>query len=86
VFGFYWGGVSFYVDSTEAMTLPRRQRVTQALVGLGVDAVVVSLLAIVSHLAAGVLLVVLCWRMAIVGVSTSSPICCPGSRSTATAP
>lgn len=33
-FGLYWGAVSFYVDSTPALTLPRRQRVVQALAGL----------------------------------------------------
>lgn len=67
-FGFYWGGISFYVDSTEAMTLPRRSRVTQALVGLGVDVVTVSLLAITAHLSTPVIVVAVAWRLAVVGV------------------
>ena len=33
-FGFYWGAISFYVDSTEALTLPRRQRVIRRSSGL----------------------------------------------------
>ncbi|MCD2198278.1 hypothetical protein LQ327_33425 [Actinomycetospora endophytica] len=65
-FGFYWGGISFYVDSTEALTLPRRARVTQALVGLGVDAVTTSLLAITAHLVATpVLVYAVAWRVAV---------------------
>jgi len=67
-FGFYWGGPSFYVDSTEAMTLPRRPRVVQALAGLAVDAVTISVLAILAHTAAPVLMVGVCWRLAILGV------------------
>ena len=38
-FGSYWGELSFYVDSTEALTLPSRARVVQALAGLAVDVV-----------------------------------------------
>lgn len=67
-FGFYWGGISFYVDSTEALTLPRRQRVTQALVGLGVDVLTVSLLAITAQLSATVLISAVAWRLAVLGL------------------
>lgn len=67
-FGFYWGGISFYVDSTDALTLPRRARVTQALVGLGVDVVTTSLLAVTAQLAAPVLIYAVAWRVAILGV------------------
>jgi hypothetical protein len=78
-FGFYWGGVSFYVDSTEALTLPRRARVTQALVGLGVDVVTTSVLAIAAHVVAfaaegpagaavgAVLAWSVAWRVAVLG-------------------
>lgn len=67
-FGFYWGSICFYVDSTDAITLPRRQRVIQALAGLGVDVVVVSAFATVAHVSSSALLVAICWRLAIVGV------------------
>lgn len=68
-FGFYWGGISFYVDSTEALTLPRRARVTQALVGLGVDVVTTSLLAITAvFVSAPVLVSAVAWRLAVIGV------------------
>jgi putative peptide zinc metalloprotease protein len=67
-FGFYWGGIAFYVDSTEALTLPRNARVIQALVGVGVDVVAVCILAIVAQLATPVLIVATCWRIAIIGI------------------
>ncbi|NMO93591.1 hypothetical protein [Actinomycetospora sp. TBRC 11914] len=67
-FGFYWGGISFYVDSTEALTLPRRARVTQALVGLGVDLVTTSVLAITAALVTSpVLVYAVAWRVAVLG-------------------
>ena len=67
-FGFYWGSICFYVDSTDAITLPRRQRVVQALAGLAVDVVVISLLATIAQTSSSVLLVAVCWRLAVVGV------------------
>ena len=67
-FGFYWGSICFYVDSTDAITLPRRQRVVQALAGLAVDVVVISLLATIAQTSSSVLLVAVCWRIAVVGV------------------
>jgi hypothetical protein len=67
-FGFYWGAISFYVDSTEAMTLPRRARVTQALAGLAVDAVTLSLLAVTAQLSTSVLLTAVAWRLAVLGL------------------
>jgi hypothetical protein len=68
-FGFYWGGVSFYVDSTEALTLPRRARVIQALAGLAVDVGTVSVLALIAHLSTTILLTAVCWRLAIIGLT-----------------
>lgn len=67
-FGFYWGAFSFFVDSTPALTLPRNPRVVQALVGLAVDAVTMSLLAIAAHLVPNELLAIIFWRLAILGV------------------
>ena len=67
-FGFYWGAVSFYVDSTEAMTLPRRARVTQALVGLAVDLVTLCLLAMIAQVSTSVLLTAVAWRLAVLGL------------------
>ncbi|MCW2616065.1 MAG: putative peptide zinc metalloprotease protein [Frankiales bacterium] len=66
--GFYWGSVSFYVDSSEALTLPRRARVVQALAGLAVDVVTLCLLALGAHLAESVLLVGVLWRLAVLGL------------------
>ena len=68
-FGFYWGAVSFYVDSTEAMTLPRRARVTQALVGLAVDIVTLCLLAMIAQASTWVLLTAVAWRLAVLGLA-----------------
>jgi hypothetical protein len=67
-FGFYWGSICFYVDSTDAVTLPRRQRIVQALAGLAVDVVVVCTLATVAQASSSVLLAAVCWRLAVVGV------------------
>ncbi|WP_407651432.1 zinc metalloprotease [Actinoplanes sandaracinus] len=67
-FGFYWGAVSFYVDSTEAMTLPRRARVIQALAGLAVDVVTICLLAMIAQVATSTLLTAVAWRLAVLGV------------------
>lgn len=67
-FGFYWGAVSFYVDSTEALTLPRRARVTQALVGLAVDIVTLCLLATIAQVSTSVLLTAVAWRLALLGL------------------
>jgi len=67
-FGFYWGALSFFVDSTPAMTLPRRARVVQASAGLAVDVVVVSLFAIAAQLSDVELLTVVLWRLAVLGV------------------
>jgi hypothetical protein len=67
-FGFYWGSLSFFVDSTPALTLPRNPRVIQALVGLGVDAVTTSLLAVAAHFVPNQLLAIVFWRLAILGV------------------
>jgi putative peptide zinc metalloprotease protein len=64
-FGLYWGAVSFYVDSTPALTLPRRERVVQALAGLAADVVTTSILAIVAHTTASPLLAAVCWRRAV---------------------
>jgi hypothetical protein len=36
-FGFYWGGLSFFVDATDALMLERRYRMAQALAGPGAD-------------------------------------------------
>lgn len=67
-FGFYWGAVSFFVDSTPAMTLPRRQRVVQALAGLAVDVVVLAVFAVAAHIVPSTLLAIVFWRLAVLGV------------------
>ena len=67
-FGFYWGALSFYVDSTPVMTLGRRQRVVQALVGLGVDVVTLSALAILAHVVDSALLAIVFWRIAVLSL------------------
>lgn len=65
-FGFYWGALSFFVDSTPALTLPRRQRVIQALVGLAVDVVTTAAFAIAAHLLVShPLIAIVLWRLAI---------------------
>jgi hypothetical protein len=67
-FGFYWGDISFFVDSTPAMTLPRTARVIQALAGLAVDSLTTAGFAIAAHLVPSTLLAVVCWRVAILGL------------------
>jgi putative peptide zinc metalloprotease protein len=64
-FGFYWGSICFYVDSTDGITLPRRARIINALAGLALDVVTASILLIVSAAAAPVLIVTVFWRIAI---------------------
>jgi putative peptide zinc metalloprotease protein len=63
--GFYWGCLSFYVDSAPAFTLPRSQRVIQALAGLATDLVTTSVLAILAHSPIGALAAITCWRRAV---------------------
>jgi hypothetical protein len=64
--GFYWGALCFYVDSSDGTTLPRRARIVNALAGLAVDLVTTSILLLVSHgFAASVLVMSVCWRLAI---------------------
>ncbi|WP_319430027.1 hypothetical protein [Mycobacterium sp. RTGN5] len=67
-FGFYWGAVSFFVDSTAALTLPRRARVVQALAGLMVDTVTTALFAIAAQLASSTLWAIVFWRLAILSI------------------
>jgi putative peptide zinc metalloprotease protein len=43
-FGLYWGALTFFVDSTDAMLLPRRHRIIQAVAGPAVDTVAAALL------------------------------------------
>ena len=64
-FGLYWGAVSFYVDSTPALTLPRRERVVQALAGLAADAVTTSILAVLAQTRIDPLLAAVFWRRAV---------------------
>ena len=64
-FGFYWGAISFYVDSTPTLTLPRRERVIQALAGLATDVVTTATLAIAARAELGPLLTVVLWRRAV---------------------
>jgi len=68
-FGFYWGAISFYVDSSDALTLPRRARVVQALAGLAVDVVTVCGVAILAHVAPSALLAGVFWRVALLGAT-----------------
>lgn len=63
--GFYWGALCFYVDSSDGITLPRRARIINALAGLAVDAVTASVLLIVAHVSTPVLIMAVCWRIAI---------------------
>jgi Zn-dependent protease len=49
-FGFYWGQLSFFVDATDALMLPRRHRMSQALAGPCSDLVVGGVLASVAWL------------------------------------
>jgi putative peptide zinc metalloprotease protein len=56
----------FYVDSSDGITLPRRARIKNALAGLAVDLVTTAILLLVSHgFAATVLVMSVCWRLAI---------------------
>lgn len=64
-FGFYWGAISFFVDSTPAMTLPRNARVIQALAGLAVDAVTVCVFAILAHTVSSTVWALVFWRLAV---------------------
>jgi putative peptide zinc metalloprotease protein len=68
-FGFYWGAISFYVDSSDALTLSRRARVIQALAGLAVDVVTVCGVAILAHVAPSALLAGVFWRVALLGAT-----------------
>lgn len=64
--GFYWGALCFYVDSSDGITLPRRARIINALAGLAVDVVTVSILLTVAHSFAGIALITgVCWRIAV---------------------
>lgn len=67
-FGFYWGAISFFVDSTPGMTLPRRARVIQALSGLAVDVVTTAMMAVAAHLVANETIAIILWRLAVLGV------------------
>ena len=67
-FGFYWGALCFYVDSTAALTLTRRQRVTQALVGLAVNVVALSVCAVAAHLCSSPVLAIVFWRVSVLGL------------------
>jgi hypothetical protein len=49
-FGFYWGGISFFVDATDALMLGRRQRMAQALAGPTADLFVAGALAAAAFL------------------------------------
>lgn len=64
-FGFYWGALSFFVDSTPAMTLPRRERVVQALVGLAMDVVSTAAVVVLAHAHLSPLLTVVLWQRAV---------------------
>jgi putative peptide zinc metalloprotease protein len=68
-FGLYWGAVSFYVDSTPALTLPRRARVVQALAGLAADAVTTSILAVLAQTRTGPLLAAVFWSRAVLNAT-----------------
>jgi putative peptide zinc metalloprotease protein len=68
-FGLYWGAMSFYVDSTPALTLPRRERVVQALAGLAADAVTTSILAVLAHTRIDPLLAAVFWRRAVLNAT-----------------
>jgi putative peptide zinc metalloprotease protein len=68
-FGLYWGAVSFYVDSTPALTLPRRERVVQALAGLAADTVTTSILAVLAQAWAGPLLAAVFWSRAVLNAT-----------------
>lgn len=70
--GFYWGMVCFFVDSAEAVTLPRRARIVQALAGLGVDAVAIAALVGASHLLAGTVSGAIAWRIAVVSAVSAA--------------
>lgn len=63
--GFYWGALCFYVDSSDGLTLPRRARIINALSGLAVDVVTASILLMVAHVSTSVLVMAVCWRIAI---------------------
>ena len=67
-FGFYWGALSFYVDSTPVLTLGRRQRVIQALVGLAVDLVTLSVCAVLAHVVDSEILAIVFWRVAVLSL------------------
>jgi len=45
-FGLYWGALTFFVDATDTLLLPRRHRIIQAVAGPGADAVAAALLTI----------------------------------------
>jgi putative peptide zinc metalloprotease protein len=66
-FGFYWGSLSFYVDSTPALTLPRPQRVVQALAGLMVDLIATALLAVAAQCVSVAFWQIVLWRAAVLG-------------------
>lgn len=46
--GFYWGDLSFYVDASAVMMLPRKARIWQASAGVIVEAALAGLFVIVS--------------------------------------
>ncbi len=63
--GFYWGSLSFFVDSSPALTLPRRQRVMQALAGVTADAVMIGALALLARAPLGAFLAAVLWQRAV---------------------
>ncbi len=66
--GLYWGSLSFFVDSSPALTLPRRQRVTQALAGLATDAVTTGGLALLARAPVGAFWAGLLWQRALLNL------------------
>lgn len=53
-FGFHWGAPSFYVDSTAALFLPKRQRIGQAAAGVVSEVVVAAGLVAIATLSGSV--------------------------------
>lgn len=52
-FGFHWGSLSFYVDATDALFLPRRRRAAQAAAGPAADATLAGICGVVALATAG---------------------------------
>jgi putative peptide zinc metalloprotease protein len=65
--GFYWGALTFYVDASDALFLPRRTRMLQSAAGILTDLVVCGAASLVALVGAGASWAVVLREFAVLG-------------------